>query len=156
MLEHFRWPIISLVAAGLLSLGRPVTHDAPPPTVSLDTGVLEGLYFSTAQTEVAFLGVPYAAPPIGDLRWKPPRQVNKWNGTREATQFGATCPQLPAGWLPTLPWNEDCLYLNVWTTQLSAVAKLPVIVYFHGGSNTAGYSQITRLVRRFRVWESSW
>jgi para-nitrobenzyl esterase len=55
------------------------------------------------------------------------------------------CPQLPAGWLPTLPWNEDCLYLNVWTMQLSTNAKLPVIVYFHGGSNTAGYSQLTPL-----------
>jgi para-nitrobenzyl esterase len=60
-------------------------------------------------------------------------------------QFGAACLQLPAKWFPYIGWNEDCLYLNVWTTQFSASVKLPVIVYFHGGSNTAGYSQMTPL-----------
>jgi para-nitrobenzyl esterase len=119
--------------------------DSPSPTVRLEAGVLEGMQFGSARNEVAFLGVPYATPPVGDLRWKPPQPVNKWRGVRKATEFGATCPQLPAGWLPTLPWNEDCLYLNVWTTQLSASGKLPVIVFFHGGSNTAGYSQLTPL-----------
>jgi para-nitrobenzyl esterase len=94
---------------------------------------------------VAFLGVPYAAPPVGDLRWKPPQPVSPWSGPRKATEFGAACPQLPARWFPYIGWNEDCLYLNVWTTQFSASAKLPVIVYFHGGSNTAGYSQMTPL-----------
>jgi para-nitrobenzyl esterase len=115
------------------------------PAVRVEAGVLEGMQFGTAENEVAFLGVPYAAPPVGELRWKPPQPVSRWNGTRKATEFGAVCPQLPAGWLPTLPWNEDCLYLNVWTTQLDALAKRPVIVYFHGGSNTAGYSQLTPL-----------
>jgi len=118
---------------------------SPTPTVMLEAGFLEGMYFSSQQNEVAFLGVPYAAPPVGDLRWKPPHPVNKWTGTRQATRFGPTAPQLPASWLPYLGWNEDCLYLNIWTTQLSPGAKLPVIVYFHGGSNTAGYSQLTPL-----------
>lgn len=54
--------------------------------------------FGLPKNEVAFLGVPYAAPPVGDLRWKPPQPVRHWNGTRKATEFGATCPQLPAGW----------------------------------------------------------
>src|SRR5713101_70734 len=103
------------------------------------------MHFSATQNEVAFLGVPYAAPPVGDLRWKPPQPVSPWTGTLKATEFGAACPQLPASWFPPIGWNEDCLYLNVWTTQFSASAKLPVIVYFHGGSNAAGYSQMTPL-----------
>jgi hypothetical protein len=70
-----------------------------------------------------------------------------------ATKFGAACPQLPAGWLPYIGWNEDCLYLNVWTTHLSESPKLPVIVYFHGGT---GYSQLNRLVPRFLVWALLW
>src|SRR5258708_6954551 len=111
----------------------------------LEAGVLEGMYFSSQENEVAFLGVQYAEPPVGDLRWKPPRPANKWTGTRQATRFGPTAPQLPASWLPYLGWNEDCLYLNIWTTQFSPGAKLPVIVFFHGSSNTAGYSQSTPL-----------
>jgi para-nitrobenzyl esterase len=113
--------------------------------VKLEAGVIEGMHFGAAQNEVAFLGVPYAGPPVGDLRWKPPQAVQKWKGTRKATQFGAACPQLRASWLRHIDWNEDCLYLNVWTTQLSASTRLPVIVYFHGGSNTNGYSQMTPL-----------
>jgi para-nitrobenzyl esterase len=145
MLDHFRWPIISFFVVSLISLNRPLAHVTPPPTIAVDGGVLEGVYFGTAQNEVAFLGVPYATAPVGDLRWKPPQPMPPWTGTRKATEFGAACPQLPASWLPQLPWNEDCLFLNVWSTQFSASAKLPVILYVHGGSNTAGYSQMTPL-----------
>ena len=60
-----------------------------------------------------------------------------------AVQFGPACPQLRAGWLPYPVWSENCLYLNIWTPKLSLHANLPVIVYFHGGSNRAGYSQLT-------------
>ena len=112
------------------------------PRAIFKVGIVQGVRFGTGQTGVAFLGVPYAAPPVGDLRWKPPQPVRPWTGIRRATKFGAACPQLPAGWLPYIGWNEDCLYLNVWTTQLSAGPKLPVILYFHGGSNTTGYSQL--------------
>ena len=115
------------------------------PRVMLKLGIIEGVSFGTGQTGAAFLGVPYAAPPVGDLRWKPPQPLRPWTGIRSAARFGAACPQLPAGWLPYVDWNEDCLYLNVWTTHLSAGPKLPVIVYFHGGSNTSGYSQLTPL-----------
>jgi para-nitrobenzyl esterase len=145
-IQHFRWLAICALISVLAnpSLGFFPTGTSPP-TVRLNAGVLEGVQSGPSKNEVAFLGILYATPPVGELRWKPPRPVSKWRGTRKATEFGATCPQLPAGWLPTLPWNEDCLYLNVWTTQLSTNAKLPVIVYFHGGSNTAGYSQLTAL-----------
>ncbi len=119
--------------------------DVPVSTATLKAGIVEGVHFGPGQTGVAFLGVPYAAPPVGDLRWKPPQSVRPWTGMRRATKFGAACPQLPAGWLPYIDWNEDCLYLNVWTTHLYVGSKLPVIVYFHGGSNTAGYSQLDPL-----------
>jgi para-nitrobenzyl esterase len=115
------------------------------PMVRLRSGFLEGTSSALAQSGAAFLGIPYAAPPIGDLRWKPPQPVGIWRGVRKATQFGTACPQLPATWFTNLAWSEDCLYLNVWTPQLSSNAKLPVVVYFHGGSNTQGYSQMTPL-----------
>jgi para-nitrobenzyl esterase len=136
------WAVIFVIASPSLGL---LLSGTARPTVRLDSGVLDGVQLGSSKNEVAFLGIPYATPPVGELRWKPPQPATKWDGTRKATQFGATCPQLPAGWLPTLPWNEDCLYLNVWTTRLSTNAKLPVILYFHGGSNTAGYGQLTAL-----------
>jgi para-nitrobenzyl esterase len=114
------------------------------PKVTLENGVLEGTYFGS-DNEVAFLGIPYAAPPVGELRWKPPQPVSRCTGIRQADQFGPAAPQLPAGWLPQVAWNEDCLYLNVWTTQFSPSARLPVIVFFHGGGNDVGYSQLTPL-----------
>ena len=121
------------------------TQSDSPPTVTLQSGVLEGLAFSSAPNGAAFLGIPYAAPPVGELRWKPPQPVARWKTLRMATQFGAACPQHPANWFPYLGWSEDCLYLNVWTPQLSANARRPVLIYFHGGSNTQGYSQMTPL-----------
>ena len=145
---HLRlhWLIACLLIC-VITCDRPALAlpNAPTPTVTLETGTIEGTHFGSAQNDVAFLGVPYAAPPVGNLRWKPPQPVMKWSGTRNATQFGAACPQLPASWFPHLAWSEDCLYLNVWTPQLSPSSKLPVLVYFHGGSNTQGYSQMTPL-----------
>jgi|SRR5208283_3047250 len=117
---------------------------APPPTVRLPLGALEGTQFNSPQGG-AFLGVPYASPPVGELRWKPPKPAISWAGTRKATEFGAVCRQLPAKWLPYIAGKEDCLYLNIWTPQLADHAKLPVIVFFHGGSDSAGYSQLTPL-----------
>jgi para-nitrobenzyl esterase len=134
--------LIALALFGLSDTSHAI--GAPPPRVTLKSGVLEGTYFGSAK-EVAFLGVPYAAPPIGPLRWKPPQPVQKWSGARQATKFGPAALQLPASWLPPVPLSEDCLYLNVWTTQFSPDAKLPVIVFFHGGGNQAGYSQSTPL-----------
>ena len=136
-----------LIALAVLGLSHaPIAFGSPPPPkVTLEAGVLEGTYFGS-EGQVAFLGVPYAAPPIGELRWKPPQPVNQWTGIRNATQFGAVCPQLPATqWLPYINGNEDCLYLNIWTTQFHANTHLPVIVFFHGGGNVAGYSQMKPL-----------
>ncbi|MBV8097999.1 MAG: carboxylesterase family protein [Verrucomicrobia bacterium] len=138
--------LLTLLGFALATLGQASVASGSPslPKATVESGELEGTYFGS-DNEAAFLGVPYAAPPVGELRWKPPRPVSKWTGTREANQFGPAAPQLPSGWLPHVAWNEDCLYLNIWTAALSPNAKLPVIVFFHGGGNDVGYSQSTPL-----------
>lgn len=115
------------------------------PIVQVQSGVLQGIRFGTEPNAAAFLGIPYASPPTGELRWKPPRPVAPWTGTRQAIKFGSPCAQLPAPWLRYIQGSEDCLYLNVWTTDLQPNANRPVLVYFHGGSNAVGYSQMTPL-----------
>ena len=141
--------VLLLLPCAFLCILRPAFSQQHSKTVSprvvIESGTLEGAHFGSSQDDAAFLGVPYAAPPIAGLRWKPPQPAKNWPGTRQATQFGAACPQLPAQWFPYIGWNEDCLFLNVWTPQLHAKSALPVIVYFHGGSNTQGYSQMTPL-----------
>jgi para-nitrobenzyl esterase len=105
-------------------------------TVTVDSGQLHGM--ATGSTR-QFLGVPYAAPPVGALRWAPPMPVTHWAGVREATTAGSFCPQqgLPAGVTATI--NEDCLFVNV-TTPLheNRGAGLPVLVWWHGGGYTTG------------------
>ena len=91
-----------------------------------------------------FKGIPYAAPPVGLLRWKPPQPAAPWTGTRDASRYGAECPQTQyqAGSIyvrPLGPQSEDCLYLNVWTPA-QAGDKRPVLVWIHGGALTRGSS----------------
>jgi para-nitrobenzyl esterase len=146
MTGRFKWYAAWAVALALVSTCYAEdVHNSSAPTVTLVSGRLRGMRFGNERNEVAFLGVPYAAPPTAELRWKPPEPVARWTGTRDATQFGAACPQLPEPWLIYPHWSEDCLFLNVWTRQMSARHKQPVIVFFHGGSNRAGYSQRDQL-----------
>jgi para-nitrobenzyl esterase len=86
----------------------------------------------------AFLGIPYAEPPVGPLRWKAPQKAAPWTGVLDASHFGNRCAQNANPTLQTAASaDEDCLYLNVWTPDTTA-AKLPVMVWFHGGGNTGG------------------
>jgi para-nitrobenzyl esterase len=87
----------------------------------------------------SYKGIPFAAPPVGDLRWKPPQPVQPWDGVRDCTKFGAICPQ-PKSILGQKQGkaSEDCLFLNVWTAATNVDAKLPVMVWIHGGGCTTG------------------
>lgn len=107
---------------------RPSTSSAPSTLVQVDAGALQGV---ATPTGVEFRGVPYAAAPTGELRWKPPQPVSPWAGARDATEYSPVCPQGPPS--PNGS-SEDCLFLNV-TVPSPAVdtGDLPVIVWIHGG-----------------------
>ncbi|MGC1782595.1 MAG: carboxylesterase family protein [Acidobacteriaceae bacterium] len=127
------------------------THAVIAPAVTLDQGTLAGIRFGGSPENAAFLGIPYTAQPVGNLRWRPPEPAPTWKGVRNATQFGPACPQTPGGWWPEmlgrkqLVTNEACLYLNVWTTNLSGAQKVPVMVWIHGGGNVEGSGEIPPL-----------
>src|SRR5690242_6508906 len=107
--------------------------------VKTANGAVEG---TTDNNELRiFKGVPFAAPPVGELRWQPPQPVKGWKGTYKADRFGPRCMQRPIFSDMVFRSNgmsEDCLYLNVWTPAKSAKDKLPVLVYFYGGGFNAG------------------
>src|SRR6185312_185457 len=103
--------------------------------VKVDGGSLQG----TSEDGLrVYRGIPYAAPPLGDLRWRPPQPAPKWEGVRSADQFGRACIQTNQA-IANLPApSEDCLYLNVWTPAKNAGEKLPVLFWIHGGGFVAG------------------
>lgn len=87
-----------------------------------------------------FKGIPFAAPPEGELRWKPPAPVKSWTGIRDAGEYGAPCAQIDAGWNKTAAslGKEDCLFLNIWTPEWPATSRKAVMVWIHGGGNMGG------------------
>ncbi len=115
--------------------------------LKLDTGLVRGLVVGQDESVHHYRGIPYAAAPVGDRRWRPPQPASPWNGVRECYKFGAAAPQLASPMLATIPGmalesatNEDCLFLNVWTPAAAAGKPLPVMVWIHGGGYVIGAS----------------
>lgn len=110
------------------------------PQITIANGTLQGIENPITGVR-SFKGVPFAAPPIGALRWQPPQEVPAWQGVYEATHFGPRAMQLPVFGDMSFRSNgmsEDCFYLNVWTPTSLANEKLPVLLYFYGGGHIAG------------------
>ena len=108
--------------------------------VKIDSGTLEGTVNADSSVRI-FRGVPFAAPPVGKLRWQPPQAVQPWSGARNADQFGAHCVQGKVfGDINSRgkEMSEDCLYLTVWAPTKPAAKSLPVYVWFYGGGFAAG------------------
>jgi para-nitrobenzyl esterase len=116
-----------------LAWSAPSTAAIPDP-VRIDTGLLSGVPGNDASVTV-FKGVPYAAPPEGELRWRAPQPAKPWPGVRKADQFGAICPSSGNA---NRNMSEDCLNLDLWTAAASSAERRPVMVWFHGGTAGAG------------------
>ena len=134
---------VALSAAALL-LAAPCRAAQSAPVVRIPQGTLAGVRQGSVD---AFLGIPYAAPPVGRNRWRAPQPAPRWEGIRPAKQFAASCWQVitPAG---TGPWtheyvpqgraSENCLYLNIWTPAADVHRRMPVLVWIPGGGFVSG------------------
>lgn len=124
MRQH--WIVMLFLAAPLLALRGPVRTES-------------GLVSGSGGEVAVFRGIPYAAPPVGELRGKPARAPDAWNGVRRADAFGAICMQDQSLLRdPKSPMSEDCLTLNIWTAATTAADGLPVMVWIHGGGFRRG------------------
>ncbi|GHF67244.1 carboxylic ester hydrolase [Streptomyces mashuensis] len=127
-------PLLLTVVA-LLGTAVPVAAREDPAVVTTDRGAIRGVVTDGGR---AFLGVPFAAPPVGALRWRPPGPAAPWPGVRDATRAAGPCAQPARPLLGTSEsTNEDCLYLNVHTPPGGGTGR-PVLVWFHGGSFVSG------------------
>jgi para-nitrobenzyl esterase len=130
------------MALGLAGLAGPRVSSRLQ--LAIEGGRVQGLPVAELPRGGAFLGIPYAAQPVGRLRWHAPEPPPPWNGVLQASQTGPACPQAPSPWLPEMlgiqrmRTDEACLCLNVWTPELHPRDKLPVLVWVHGGGNVEG------------------
>lgn len=135
-----RWVVVSSIAVFMLV-------GCGDGSIEVDGGKITGTISEGDPGVMAYRGIPFAAPPVGDLRWKPPQPVEPWEGVFQADSYGGVSPQLPYAedsfWarLPQYSpseMSEDCLYINVWTPVDPPAEKLPVMVWIHGGGLTRG------------------
>lgn len=136
--------LFGFIAVLVLACGA----DVRAQTIRLDAGRIQG---TSHDGVTRFLGVPYAAPPLGELRWRAPAPPPRWRGVRQASEYSASCMQAPRG-----PWgpytseyveqarapSEDCLYLNIWTPSVQRGDQLPILVWIHGGAFIGGASSV--------------
>src|SRR5262245_45708055 len=141
--------IFGLCCGLLLLLALTASTRVVNNTVRVEGGLLEGAPSSVPGVRV-FKAIPYAAPPVGDLRWRPPQSPAKWDGVRKAEKFSDSCAQNLAR--SRNPWtaefmaqnqaSEDCLCLNVWTAAKAAGERRPVFVWIHGGAFSEGAGEV--------------
>ncbi len=141
--HRFRRPWLgpTLAVFLLVTVGTrcPLRAEANDPTVAVAGGLVSGRTLPGGHGLV-FRGLPFAQPPIGNLRWHEPMPVAQWAGVRDAGQSGPPAAQASFGWnaAAAAASREDCLYLDVWTPDAGARTPMPVMVWFHGGGNVAG------------------
>lgn len=137
---------LALSCVGQRTIAPSGTQVSTPITdpIKTDAGLVAGTVVGEAGKEVhVYKGIPFAAPPVGDLRWKPPQPVKPWDGVLECKEYAPICPQQKTR-LTTeeAEQSEDCLYLNVFTPARRTTDRLPVFVYIHGGAMVIGSSRL--------------
>ena len=140
MMKFSRYLLFTILAIAVFSCTK-----LPDGQVKVDGGIIQGV---VTKDVTIYKGIPFAAPPVGDLRWKAPQPVVPWEGVKQTTEYAPAAISREIG----VGKSEDCLYLNVWTPAKSANEKLPVLVWIYGGDSVGSTSVHPRWQRsRVRV-----